>query len=164
MQRIYLIVFISMISLFQAENQFPEKIKDIYNNEIDISTIAENKTLVILTMKSPRCPVCRKQIKRLNDQLASLAICNVFFIVLAAGPEEQIRQAAKETHFPFPFVEDKNMNIAKEFDLIIGKNEILPSLIILNASLKLDWIQKGRNEFYFGDPELMKRLKCEGWI
>jgi len=153
-----------MISLFQAENKFPEKIKDIYDNEIDVSTIAENKTLVILTMKSPFCPVCKKQIIRLNTHLSSLAICNVFFIVIAPSPKEQIRHVAEETKFPFPFVEDKNFQIATEFDLIIGKNEILPSLIILNSSLKLNWIQRGRNEFYFGDPELMKSLRCEGWI
>jgi len=36
--------------------------------------------------------------------------------------------------------------------------------LILNEKLEVEWAQRGRNSLYFGDPKLMKRLKCDGWI
>ena len=55
---------------------------------------------------------------------------------------------------------------SKEFleKLILNETKILPSILILNEKLEVEWEQKGRNALYFGDPELMKRLQCEGWI
>ena len=68
------------------------------------------------------------------------------------------------TEFPFPFIADHELKIAKSLDLLLSETEILPSILILNEKLDVEWAQRGRNALYFGDPELMKRLKCEGWI
>jgi hypothetical protein len=56
------------------------------------------------------------------------------------------------------------LKIAKSLDLLLSETEILPSILILNEKLEVKWAQRGRNILYFGDPELMKRLKCDGWI
>ena len=80
------------------------------------------------------------------------------------GLIEKLQTTKELTKFPFPFIVDNELKIARSLDLIINENQILPSILILNDKLKVEWAQKGRNTFYFGDPELMKHLKCEGWI
>ena len=95
------------------------------------------------------------------DQLSA---CNVTFLILAPGPTEKLQKAKEYTKFLFPFIVDQELKIAKALDLIINETQILPSILILNDKLEVEWAQRGRNALYFGDPELMKRLKCEGWI
>ena len=78
--------------------------------------------------------------------------------------EYVLKNKSQDRTFPFPFIVDKDLKIAHSLDLIINKSQILPSILILNEKLEVVWTQRGRNALYFGDPELMKRLKCEGWI
>ena len=143
---------------------FPEIITDIYGTTINLKEITEQKTVAVITMKSPDCPVCQTQILRIIHNFDKLSSCNVNFLVLAPGPVEKLQKAKELTKFPFPFIVDQDLNISRSLDLIINQNQILPSILILNGKLEVEWAQRGRNAFYFGDPELMKHLKCEGWI
>ena len=143
---------------------FPEIITDIDGNTINLQELAEQKTVAVITMKSPDCPVCQTQILRIIENFNKLSACNVTFLVLAPGPVEKLQNAKKLTKFPFPFIVDKQLKIARSLDLLLNETHILPSILILNEKLEVEWMQKGRNALFFGDPELMKRLKCEGWI
>ena len=143
---------------------FPESIKDIDGNIINLKEITTKNTVAVITMKSPDCPVCQTQILRIMQNFDQLSSCNVTFLVLAPGPVEKLQKAKELTKFPFPFIVDQDLKIAQSLDLIINKTQILPSILILNDKLEVEWTQRGRNALYFGDPELMKRLKCEGWI
>ena len=115
-------------------------------------------------MKSPDCPVCQTQIIRIMQNFDRLAVCNVTFLVLSPTPIEKLLQAKETTQFPFPFITDHDLKIAESLDILLSKTEILPSILILNEKLEVEWAQRGRNALYFGDPKLMKRLKCDGWI
>ena len=86
------------------------------------------------------------------------------FLVLAPEPVEKLQMAKDLTKFPFPFIVDQSLKISRSLDLILNKTQILPSILILNDKLDVEWAQRGRNALYFGDTELMKHLKCEGWI
>ena len=143
---------------------FPEIITDIDGNPINLKELTAQKTVTIITMKAPDCPVCQTQILRIMQNFDKLSICNVTFLVLAPGPIEKLQKAKELTKFPFPFIIDQDLKIAQSLDLIINENQILPSILILNDKLEVEWAQRGRNALYFGDPELMKRLRCEGWI
>ena len=143
---------------------FPEIITDIDGTTINLKEITEQKTVAVITMKSPDCPVCQTQILRIMQNFDKLSACNVTFLVLAPGPIDKLQKAKELTKFPFPFIVDQELKIAKSLDLIINETQILPSILILNDKLEVEWAQRGRNALYFGDPELMKRLKCEGWI
>ncbi len=143
---------------------FPEIITDIDGNIINLKKLTTQKTVAVITMKAPDCPVCQKQLLRIMRNFDQLSVCNVTFLVLAPGPIDELRKAKELTKFPFPFIIDHDLKIAKSLDLIINETQILPSILILNDKLEVEWAQRGRNALYFGDPELMKRLKCEGWI
>ena len=143
---------------------FPEIITDIDGNPINLKELTAQKTVTIITMKAPDCPVCQTQILRIMQNFDKLSVCNVTFLVLAPGPIEKLQKAKELTKFPFPFIIDQDLKIAQSLDLIINENQILPSILILNDKLEVEWAQRGRNALYFGDPELMKRLRCEGWI
>ena len=143
---------------------FPEIITDIDGDTINIKELTTQKTVAVITMKAPDCPVCQTQILRIMQNFDKLSACNVTFLVLAPGPIDKQQKAKELTKFPFPFIVDQELKIAKSLDLIINETQILPSILILNDKLEVEWAQRGRNALYFGDPELMKRLKCEGWI
>ena len=143
---------------------FPDSISDIDGNTINLKVLTTKKTVAVITMKAPDCPVCQTQILRIMENFDKLSACNVTFLVLAPGPEEKLLQAKELTKFPFPFIVDKELKIALSLDLLLNETQILPSILILNDKLEVEWAQRGRNALYFGDPELMKRLKCEGWI
>jgi peroxiredoxin len=143
---------------------FPEVLQDIDSNTINLKELVSQKTVAVITMKSPDCPVCQTQILRIMQNFDHLSVCNVTFLVLAPGPIDKLQKAKKLTQFPFPFIVDQNLKVALSLDLIINETQILPSILILNDKLEVEWAQRGRNALYFGDPELMKRLKCEGWI
>ena len=143
---------------------FPEMLIDIEGNNINLKELTAQKTVAVITMKSPDCPVCQMQILRIMQNFDRLAVCNVTFIVLSPAPIEKLYKTKEITEFPFPFIADHELKIAKSLDLLLSETEILPSILILNEKLDVEWAQRGRNALYFGDPELMKRLKCEGWI
>ena len=143
---------------------FPEIITDIDGDTINLKELTTQKTLAVITMKAPDCPVCQTQLLRIMQNFDKLSACNVTFLVLAPGPIDKLQKAKELTKFPFPFIVDQNLKIARLLDLIINETQILPSILILNDKLEVEWAQRGRNALYFGDPELMKRLKCEGWI
>ena len=96
--------------------------------------------------------------------MSELIVCNVTFIVLTSGSIDKIQKAKSKTQFPFPFIKDEDLTISKSLNLNIDENQILPSILILNNKLEIEWEQRGRNAFYFGDPELMKILNCSSWI
>ena len=143
---------------------FPEIITDIDGDTINLKELTTQKTVAVITMKAPDCPVCQTKLLRIMQNFDKLSACNVIFLVLAPGPIDKLQKAKELTKFPFPFIVDQELKIAKSLDLIINKTQILPSILILNDKLEVEWDQRGRNSLYFGDPELMKRLICEGWI
>lgn len=143
---------------------FPESIADTEGNIINLKELAAQKTLAVITMKSSDCAVCQNQILRIMENFNKLSSCNVTFLILAPGSVEKLQKVKKITKFPFPFILDQNLKITRSLDLLLNDSQILPSILILNEKLEVEWSQKGRNAFYFGDPKLMKYLKCEGWI
>ena len=143
---------------------FPEIITDIDGNAINLKELTTQKTVAVITMKLPDCPVFQTQLLRIMQNFDKLSACNVTFLVFAPGPVEKLQKAKELTKFPFPFIVDQDLKIAQSLDLIINKTQILPSILILNDKLEVEWTQRGRNALYFGDPELMKHLRCEGWI
>ena len=156
-----LIAYILLNILFGG---FPESIKDIDGNTINLKELTTKGTVAVITMKAPDCPVCQTQILRIIENFDKLSACNVTFLVLSPGPAEKLKRAKELTKFPYPFIVDEKLEISRSLDLLLNETQILPSILILNDKLEVKWAQRGRNALYFGDPELMKRLKCEGWI
>ena len=144
--------------------EIPEIIVDINGNTINLKELSAEKTVAIITMKSPGCPVCQTQIIRIMGNFNQLSVCNVTFLVISPGPIEKLQETKELTKFPFPFIVDQDLNISRSLHLLLNEKQIIPSILILNENLEVAWSQRGRNALYFGDPELMKHLKCEGWI
>ena len=143
---------------------FPEYVTAINGKVIDITELAKQKTVVVVTLKATWCSVCQVQLQRIRDKLGETAVCNLTFLVLSPGPAEELEQIQVRIGFPFPFIVDTNLEIAKSLDLQLRDNEIIPSILVLDKNRQINWMQKGRNAFYFGDPELMDALNCKGWI
>ena len=143
---------------------FPESITAVDGSNIDLKQLASQKRLVVITMKTAECTVCQQQLIRIKKKLNELMPCNVTFIVLSPGSIDKIQKAKSITKFPFPFIMDKDLTISKSLKLNIDDNQILPSILILDDKLEIEWEQIGRNAFQFGDPELIKILDCSSWI
>ena len=122
---------------------FPNIITDIEKNTIDLKGLTIQKTVAVITMKSPDCPVCQTQLLRIIQNFDKLSVCNVTFLVLAPGPIEKLQMAKELTKFPFPFIVDQDLKISRSLDLIINETQILPSILILNDKLEVEWLKEG---------------------
>lgn len=144
-----------------AKHVFPAFVTDIDGHRIDVAKLAADGKLVVVTLKATWCPVCQEQLARLRTHLPRLRSCGAHFIVLAPGPTEDLRQIARDSRFPYPFVEDRNLAIARAADLILAPDQIAPAIFVLDAERGIAWLQRGRSGVYYGDGELLERLGCE---
>jgi len=146
------------------ESKFPAVLTDVFGNTIKVKDLVQEKTVVVVTLKATWCQICQEQLRRIKATLSESKNCNVTYLVLSPGPTKDLQEIKKQTDFPFPFIEDKGLIIAASLGLKMAPEQIFPSIFILNKKLKVAWLQKGRNGLFYGDPELLKKLNCAGWI
>jgi peroxiredoxin len=147
-----------------SPGRFPAKVVAIDGEEIDVAALASRGTLVVVTLKATWCPVCQKQLARIKSKLAEIEPCGVDFVVLSPGPRAELRAIRERIGFPYPFVEDVDLAIADRMGLRMSKDQIFPSIFILNPDLSVGWMQRGRNARFYGDPALVEKINCGGWV
>ena len=158
-------VLIQSIFLFGEEVvTFPQTVTSVSGEEIDIEKITKSKTVVIVTLKSPNCSVCRNQLERIKRNLGAFETCNMSFLVVCPGSVNEVKTVKKESGFPFPFIADTDLEIGDQIGLILRDNELYPSIFVLKPNRTIRWMQKGRNYLYYGDEELREALNCHNWI
>lgn len=138
----------------------PATLHDVYGKRVDVAALAARHRLVVVTLKAPSCPVCRGQIERLRQELPRLRSCGATFVVLAPGPQDALRAVAEATGFPYPFVEDHGLAIARAADLVLAPDQMVPAILIANARREIVWMDRGRNAASFNDPALLAELGC----
>ena len=143
---------------------FPSSVETVDGKRVDVGELVKRRTVVVITLKATWCPVCRNQLLRIGENLDDFERCNVTFLVLSPGPRDELIGVKKSTEFPYPFIEDKNLAVARSLELQMSEAEIRPSILILDKDLSIKWIQRGRNILYYGDPELLEQLDCSNWI
>ena len=144
--------------------RFPEKVADIKGRVIDIGKLTGEKTVTVVTLKATWCPICQEQLIRLKNNLHLIDTNRVTFLVLSPGPKNDLLEIKKNTGFPYPFIEDKNLRIAKSLGLEMSEKEIIPSIFILNKNLNIRWMQRGRSGWYYGDEELLNEIGIVNWM
>ena len=152
---------------------FPSRVTDVSGEVIDIVKIAGRKRLVVITLKATWCEVCQKQLVRIREQLGKVRFCPVTFLVLSPGTADAIRGIRDRTQFPYPFVEDKNLEIARSLGLLLDEasSQIVPAILIIEPDGTVGWMQKGRNAILFRRSRALCRdllrgldLRYEPWI
>lgn len=138
----------------------PATLRDVHGKPVDVTDLATRHRLVVVTLKTPSCPVCRGQLERLRRELPRLRSCGATFIVLAPGPRDALRAVADATGFPYPFVEDRDLAIARAADLVLAPDHVVPAILIANARREIVWMDRGRNAASFNDPALLAELRC----
>ncbi len=73
-------------------------------------------------------------------------------------PKDALKSFRKRTEFPYPFVEDKGLALAKKLKLRIAADQIQPAIFAINRKREIAWMQLGRNGSYYGDKELQECL------
>ena len=139
----------------------PVRLVDIDGAAVDLASLADGGRLFVVTMKTASCPVCARQLARLERQRAGLELCGARFVILAPGPAEQIRAAREATGLGARWVEDVGLSFARALDLVLGPEEIVPSILELDARGRVTWQQRGRSVESFGDRALREHLRCE---
>lgn len=110
----------------------PKILSDIDGKSIDIERLAQKKKLFFVTLKATWCPVCFNQLVRLKKILRKLQVCGATFVVLSPGPRKALKSIQVKTEFPYPFVEDKDSNLAKKLNLVLAPNQIQPVIFAVN--------------------------------
>ena len=109
---------------------FPNRVYDIYGNIVNIKKLAKKKKVVVVTLKATWCLTCQQQLIRIKKQIDKVESCGLSFIVLSPGPKKALQAIQKKLDFPYPFIEDINLQIASSLSLKMSKNEIFPSIFI----------------------------------
>jgi peroxiredoxin len=138
----------------------PPTLTDVYGKAVDVAALASRHRLVVVTMKEPGCPVCRSQLERLRGELPRLRSCGATFVVLGPGPRDALRAVAEATGFPYPFVEDRDLALARAADLVLAPGQIVPAILVANERREVVWTDRGRNPTSFNDPALLAELRC----
>ena len=144
--------------------QFPQTVTSVSGEEIDVDKLSANKTVVVVTLKTHTCPVCKNQLERIKRNLDAFEMCNLSFLVVCPGTIDEVKSVKRESDFPFPFIADTNLEIGNQMGLTLGDSELYPSIFVLNKDRTIRWMQKGRNYLYYGDDELKEALNCHNWI
>ena len=161
---ILLFVFMGCERIGEKSLKFPRIVRTVDGKRINIRQLARKKTVVIISMKAPDCPVCQSQLVRINEQMEEFSKCNISFLVLTPGPVESIYDAGVITEFQSPFIEDKKLKIANSLGIAMNGEEIFPTIFVVKNDLSIKWIKLGRNAFQFGDRELLEKLDCTNWL
>ena len=144
--------------------QFSQTLTSISGEGIDVEKLSESKTIVVVTLKSHTCSVCKNQLERIKRNLDAFEMCNLSFLVVCPGTIDEVKSIKRESDFPFPFIADTNLEIGNQMGLTLGDSELYPSIFVLNKDRTIRWMQKGRNYLYYGDDELKEALNCHNWI
>ncbi|MFQ5710051.1 MAG: redoxin domain-containing protein, partial [bacterium] len=139
----------------------PETLTDVDGHKVDVAKLAATKRLFFVTLKATWCPVCFNQLLRLKKNLSKLKICGASFVVLSPGPKDALKAVKARSEFPYPFVEDVGLTLARKLDLVLAPNQIRPVIVGVNKRREIVWMQYGRNGRYYGDKELQAYLDCE---
>ncbi len=143
---------------------FPGKVTDIDGIEIDVRKLVRSKKVVVVTLKATWCQVCQEQLHRLKENLGRIDLDRITFLVLSPGPDNELKAIRNRTAFPFPFIEDKGLTIAKMLNLRLSEREIIPSVFILDRKLRLRWLKRGRNSRTFSEDALLEEIGAVEWI
>ena len=81
--------------------------------------------------------------------------------MLSPGPADELMKIQNRSKFPYPFVEDKRLALAKKLKLQLAVEQIQPAIFAVNKKREIAWMQLGRNGSYYGDKELQEYLDCE---
>lgn len=139
----------------------PPQLIDVSGEQVDVESLASDQRLFFVTLKATWCPVCQEQLRRLRALLPRLRSCGATFVVLAPGPQRALKQVAEETGFPYPFVEDVELALARAAGLHLAADQIEPAIFEVNASREIVWMQRGRSGNSFSDDALLERLGCD---
>jgi peroxiredoxin len=138
----------------------PATLTDVRGAPVDVAALAAAHRLFVVTLKATWCPVCQEQLRRLGRLLPRLRACGASFIVLAPGPAAALAAIARDTSFPYPFVADEGLVLARAAGLALDDDEIAPAIVGVDATRAIDWVQRGRGAGAFGDGALLAHLGC----
>jgi len=144
--------------------QFSQTLTSISGEGIDVEKLSESKTIVVVTLKSHTCSVCKNQLERIKQNLDAFEMCNLSFLVVCPGTIDEVKSVKRESDFPFPFIADTDLEIGNQMGLALEDSELYPSIFVLTKDRTIRWMQKGRNYLYYGDEELKEALNCHNWI
>jgi cytochrome c biogenesis protein CcmG/thiol:disulfide interchange protein DsbE len=139
----------------------PAELVDIHGRTVNLRELAKRQQLIVVTMKATWCRVCLQQLRRLRRLQSQLEQCGATFIVLSPGPLEKLREVERQVDFPFPFVEDVNLDLARRLDLELRTDQIVPALFSVDPSGRIGWMQRGRAPGLYADDILLELLECE---
>lgn len=155
------IALLGLMLLAVGPARFPQDLVDVDGRRIGIAALAREGRLFVVTLKSASCPVCARQLVRLERLRAGLERCGARFAVLAPGPVEGIRKLRGTTGFGAVWFEDAGLALGRALDLVLGPGELVPAIVEIDAQGRVVWEQRGRSGELYGDGALQKHLGCE---
>lgn len=140
----------------------PATLTEIAGQEIDLAALTDKQRLVVITLKAPWCRVCVHQLERIKENLPEYQRVRATFLILSPGPKEDLAAIKEHTEFPYPFVADKDNELARALDLVLQPGQMIPAVFALNAAREVVWMERGRSSTRYNDEALREYLGIGG--
>ncbi len=75
---------------------------------------------LLIIYRGKHCPLCKKYLGTLNDQLQAFEAANIQVATVSADPREKAQTEAKEENWHFPVAYDMNLDQMRELGLYIS--------------------------------------------
>lgn len=163
---LFVLIRFAALSVFAQNDPFrlPARLSDIDGRVVAVDSLAQSRKLILVTVKASWCPVCREQLRRLREKLPEAEACGITFVVLGAGPAEELATMRGRSGAPFFFVEDKGLKIVTALGLNLTETEVQPALVGIGKDRSVSWMQVGRGPSNFGESIAFKETRCADWI
>lgn len=155
------VAMLALILLGTGTPRFPAELVDVDGMRVGLDAMTRDGRLFVVTMKSAACPVCARQLVRLERLRTGLARCGARFAVLAPGPVERIRKARQASGLAAHWFEDPGLSVGRALGLVLGPGELVPAILEIDAQGRVVWQQRGRSDQLYGDGALQRHLGCE---
>lgn len=129
----------------EGELQLPD------GDSVSLGTIAPERTVAIVVMKGPWCPVCQRQLKRLSNQLHQVQSADAAVVGLTTAQPKRNRKLMEQLDLQFPILSDTSRDLHERLGMWReGSCHAIPGVVFLDESGGITKVHRGR---YPGAPQ-----------
>jgi len=120
-------------------------------DHIALDEIAPERSVAVVVMKGPWCPVCKRQLKRLSDQMANIQAADATVVGLTSAGPERTRKLRKQLGLNLPILSDTSKNLLRDLDMWRKDAcHAIPGVVFIDESGTITGVHRGR---YPGKPQ-----------
>jgi len=140
------------------------QLQDSKENLFDFYKWQQDKWVLLIFFRGKWCGLCRKQLMKINENLADFEKLNVKILAISGDDQMGAAILSSFLKLKFPVLPDEKFEIVKLFgvktEIDKGKKVILPTLFLINPDHEIIWAYKGEKyDDVLGIDKIFSKIK-----